>query len=544
MTRHRLVLLALLPLALATVASCMSYRSNAGLPAGCPRPTPACGPLMARDLGDGAGGEKLGRRPGQTDEPASAESYAPLSDNPFVRTATDPRSTFALDVDTASYSNARRFLDQGHLPPADAVRIEEMVNYFTTSDAPPRDGRPLATHLALTRCPWQEGHLLLRVALKAREVDLRDAPPANLVFLIDVSGSMGAPNKLPWVKQSLAMLANAMRSQDRVAVVVYAGAEGLALPSTGDRAAVMAALERLESGGSTNGGAGLRLAYQVAREHLVPGGINRVILCTDGDFNVGVSDRGSLRRLVAEQAAGGVRLTVLGYGMGNLKDDLLETIADRGDGQYAYIDSLAEARRVLVEQASGTLLTVARDVKLQLEFNPATVAGWRLIGYENRLLRHQDFADDRIDAGDLGAGHNVTAFYQLIPAGGEVPAPPTESLRYQQPATAAPIASGDLLTVRLRWKDPLGEASQLVEQQVPTSVTALDRCGDDLRFQAGVAAWGMLLRGSPWAGSADLAMVRDLARGGLGADLHGHRAGFLALVGRTPADGLPPRRAP
>jgi Mg-chelatase subunit ChlD len=353
---------------------------------------------------------------------AHTESYDRIYENPFLDVRQNPLSTFSIDVDTASYANVRRFLNGGSLPPKDAVRIEELLNYFTYHYAPPADDRPFAVHTEVAGCPWEPKHRLLRVALKGREIDLDNRPASNLVFLIDVSGSMDDPAKLPLLKTALHLLIDKLAENDRVAMVVYAGSSGLVLPSTSGlyKETIWAALDRLQAGGSTNGGSGIQLAYQVAREKFIPGGTNRVILCTDGDFNVGVTDQGSLTRLIENEAQSGVFLSVVGFGAGNLKDSTMEKLADRGNGNYAYIDTANEARKVLVEQLGGTLVTIAKDVKLQLEFNPGKVSAYRLIGYENRLLRAEDFNDDKKDAGEIGAGHTVTALYELVPAGTEV----------------------------------------------------------------------------------------------------------------------------
>ncbi|MBV9773398.1 MAG: VWA domain-containing protein, partial [Gemmatimonadetes bacterium] len=438
------------------------------------------------------------------------------------------------DVDRASYSNVRRFLLDGELPPKDAVRIEEMVNYFSYDYPEPRGEHPFSVTTEVGDAPWAPGHRLLRIGVHSPRVQTDRLPPSNLVFLIDVSGSMESPDKLPLVKQSLRMLVDQLRPQDRVALVVYAGAAGLVLPSTpgSQRGRILDALERLEAGGSTAGGAGLRLAYQVARENHIPGGNNRVILATDGDFNVGVSSDAEMTRLVEEKRGQGTFLTVLGFGTGNLKDSKMEQMADHGNGNYAYIDNLLEARKTLVSEMGGTLLTVAKDVKLQVEFNPARVKAYRLIGYENRMLASEDFNDDRKDAGELGAGHSVTALYEIVPVGADADGAvrTVDPLRYQapsRPAAGAATGGRELAFVKVRYKRPAEEQSRLMQQPV------LDRSGApsrDLSFAAAVAGFGMLLRESENAGTLTPQQVAALARDSRGEDREGYRAEFVRLV--------------
>jgi Ca-activated chloride channel family protein len=430
------------------------------------------------------------------------ESYDLVQDNPFLAVATNPLSTFAVDVDTASYANVRRFLQSGRLPPPDAVRIEELVNYFRYDYPDPEGSGPFSITTEVAACPWQPDHLLALVGLQGRRIADHDVPPRNLVFLIDVSGSMDMPNKLPLLKAGMGLLVDQLRPEDRVAITVYAGTSGLVLPTTsGDRKAeIRAALERLQAGGSTAGGAGIQLAYKVAAESFLPGGVNRVILATDGDFNVGVTSPGDLVRLIEEKRKTGVFLSVLGFGEGNLKDSTMEKLADSGNGNYSYIDSLAEARKVLVSEAGATLFTIAKDVKVQVEFNPRQVSAYRLLGYENRLLRSEDFADDRKDAGEIGAGHSVTALYEIVPAGAPMPLPAVDLLKYRdehRPSAAA--ASGELLTVKLRYKEPDGEQSRL--QSVSVAASAAEPPSADLQFASAVAAFGMLLRDSEHKGA-------------------------------------------
>jgi len=465
--------------------------------------------------------------------PFHTEAYARIDESEFRSTAQHPLSTFAVDVDTASYSNVRRFLREGQLPPADAVRIEELVNYFPYDYEPPANGAPVAVHAEVTGCPWQPAHRLVRIGLAAKALLRDQRPAANLVFLIDVSGSMAMPSKLPLVKGALRLLVEQLDEADRVAIVVYAGASGVVLPPTpGDRKQeILAALERLEAGGSTHGSAGITLAYQVAAQGARPGAASRVILATDGDFNVGVTSEGELTRLVEEKALGGTFLSVLGFGTGNLKDSTMERLADRGNGSYAYVDTFGEARKALVEQLTGTLITVAKDVKLQLEFNPAQAASYRLVGYENRLLAPEDFRDDAKDAGEIGAGHTVTALYEVVPAGARDAGRPVDPLRYQTPPGAAPAAaSGELLTVKLRYQEPEGGAS------IPLELAVIDPGGEfaaaspDSRFAAAVAAFGMLLRDSPHRGQASFESVIAMAEAAGAANGDAYRREFLELA--------------
>lgn len=463
----------------------------------------------------------------------SGERYARIHENTFRSPRAAPRSTFGVDVDRASYSNVRRIITvDRQRPPVDAVRIEEFINYFPYEYASPVGEHPVAVHTAVAIAPWAPEHLLVRIALTTRAIDLRDAPASNLVFLIDVSGSMGSPDKLPLLLQALAMLVAQLREQDRVAIVVYAGSAGLVLPPTSgaDKPTILAALDRLDAGGSTAGGAGIRLAYDVARAHFITGGNNRVILATDGDFNVGVTDNAELEQLIEHRRKEGTALTVLGFGGGNIQDDRMEMLADKGNGNYAYIDSRLEARKVLVHEVGGTLVTVAKDVKVQVEFNPARVAGYRLLGYENRLLNDEDFADDTKDAGDMGAGHTVTALYEIIPVGarGAARIPLPDSLRYSR--VARPTAPGDtaeLMLVKVRYKPPTDTVSVPLEHVVPHRVGVADA---DFQFAQAVAAFGLVLRKSEHRGSATPALALELARGATGADSRGYRKDFIDLV--------------
>jgi Ca-activated chloride channel family protein len=474
---------------------------------------------------------------GRADPGYDREGYDPIAENPFLAVDANPVSTFSIDVDRASYGNVRRFIENGQLPPADAVRIEELVNYFPYADPAPRGEHPFAVTTQLGAAPWRAGHRLLRIGLRAASIDTRDMPPANLVFLMDVSGSMHSPDKLPLLKQAFGLLVDQLRPADRVAIVVYAGAAGLVLPSTGgDRKdEIMAAIDGLEAGGSTAGGAGLRLAYDIALAHHIEGGNNRVILATDGDFNVGESSDGAMVRLIEEKRAQGTFLTVLGFGTGNLQDAKMEKIADHGNGNYAYIDGLMEARKVLVTELGGTLLTVAKDVKLQVEFNPARVRAYRLIGYENRLLAREDFDDDAKDAGEMGAGHTVTALYEIVPVGVDTDAPirGVDTLRYATPGSQSPASQGgELAYVKLRYKRPDGATSTRFDHPVPDRATATSA---DFDFAAAVAAFGLVLRDSEHRGAATFDLALALAKDALGEDRGGYRADFIELVGKAKA---------
>jgi len=468
--------------------------------------------------------------------PFHTEAYDRIDDNPFLDVGQNPLSTFSIDVDTASYANVRRFIAQSMLPPKDAVRIEEMVNYFDYDYPAPPEGQPFSVNVEIADAPWKPEHRLMRIGLKGTPLSLDDRPRLNLVFLLDVSGSMEPPDKLPLLKQAMRLLVDELTENDQVAIVVYAGASGMVLPRTsGDqKGVILDALDRLQAGGSTNGGSGIQLAYDHAVAHFIPGGTNRVVLATDGDFNVGVTSQGELTRLIEERAESGVFLSVLGFGMGNYKDSTLEKLADRGNGNYAYIDSLSEARKVLVEEMGSTLVTIAKDVKIQIEFNPAEVESYRLIGYENRVLRAEDFNDDEKDAGEIGAGHTVTALYEIVPKGAPSGTPSVDPLKYQRPLAPAEEAStGELLTVKLRYKEPDGETSKLLERSVRDDGTRYASATQDFKFAAAVASFGMILRDSPHKGNATLDSVLELAREGVGADRHGYRAELLELARRA-----------
>ncbi|HST63229.1 MAG TPA: von Willebrand factor type A domain-containing protein [Longimicrobium sp.] len=481
-------------------------------------------------------GARLAAEPAPPPPPPAmnTEEYDLIQENPFLAASRDPLSTFAIDVDPASYSNVRRFVRDGAPPPRDAVRIEELVNYFSYDYPDPTAAHPFAVVTEVGTAPWNPRHQLVHVGIQGRRMDSAQLPPSNLVFLVDVSGSMATPDKLPLVKASLRMLVEELDGQDRVALVVYAGAAGLVLDATpGDRReTILDAIERLDAGGSTAGAEGIRLAYEVARRGFIPGGNNRVILATDGDFNVGVSSQGELVRLIEQKRAEGTFLTVLGFGTGNLADARMEQMANHGNGNYAYIDGLLEARKVLVQEMGGTLFTIAKDVKLQVEFNPQRVHAYRLIGYENRLLAAEDFANDRKDAGELGAGHSVTALYEIVPVGAEssVTVGEVADLRYQRPSSEVLTAfSGEMMNVNIRYKRPDGDVSVLLSHAVQAPGTDA-RTSDDFRFAAAVAEFGMLLRRSEHRGGSSLDDVLSLARRSLGEDPHGHRRAFISLV--------------
>ncbi len=468
--------------------------------------------------------------PGRYNPNFDTEAYDHLDENPFRRVSTDPLSTFSIDVDTASYANVRRFLNGGTVPPAGAVRIEEMINYFRFDYPQPHGDAPFSVTTELAVCPWNTKHRLALIGLQGRDIPAKEAAARNLVFLIDVSGSMMPPDKLPLVRTAMRMLADVLTERDRVAIVVYAGASGLVLASTpGDQKTVIhKAIAELDAGGSTNGGAGIKLAYRIAREHFIKGGVNRVVLATDGDFNVGVTSQDELVRLIEAERATGVFLSVLGVGTGNLKDSTMEKLADKGNGNYAYLDSLHEARKVLVREAGSTLVTIAKDVKIQVEFNPAAVSAYRLIGYENRVLKNEDFNDDKKDAGDIGSGHSVTALYELVPAGVEVDAPSVDPLKYQTPPQPTRSASPDeLVTVKLRYKAPDGETSRLISTPIRSQERPLTA---NLGFASAVAEVGMLLRGSKHGGSGSFAAAIARASKFRGTDGEGYRSEFIKLA--------------
>jgi Ca-activated chloride channel family protein len=471
--------------------------------------------------------------------PHNTEGYTAIDENGFKDVLHNPLSTFSIDVDRASYSNVRRFLNMGQLPPIDAVRIEEMINYFNYDYPEPEGKHPFSVYTEISACPWNSSHQLLHVGLQGKSIDKSELPPSNLVLLIDVSGSMSAANKLPLLKQAFRMLVNELRPEDRVAMVVYAGAAGLVLESTpgNQKAKILAALDKLQSGGSTAGGAGLELAYKVAQENFAEEGNNRIILATDGDFNIGSSSNAEMERLIEKKREHGVFMTVLGFGMGNYKDDKMEIIADKGNGNYAYIDNIQEARKVFITEFGGTLFTIAKDVKFQMEFNPARVKGYRLVGYENRMLNDEDFNDDKKDAGEMGAGHTVTALYEIIPAGSDESLKSIDPLKYQanrgdvktvEQVKADPRA--ELMTVKLRYKQPDGNTSTKVEIPVKGKVLDLEDTSDNFRFSASIAEFGLILRNSQYKVDASIEEVIAMAKGAKGEDEEGYRSEFLNLV--------------
>ena len=464
----------------------------------------------------------------------NTEAYDEIVENEFLDSLNNPKSTFSIDVDTASYSNVRRMIRSGQKPPVGAVRIEEMVNYFEYDYPQPTGEHPFSVTTDLAQCPWNSDHQLVRVGLKGKTIESEERPSANLVFLLDVSGSMNSPNKLPLVKQAMKMLVRNLENRDRIAIVVYAGASGVVLPSTScdDSRVIVNALDRLSAGGSTNGGQGIELAYRIAARNFQEGGINRVILCTDGDFNVGTTNQSQLIDLIQRKAKSGVFLSVLGFGTGNYKDSTMEKLADKGNGNYAYIDGLLEARKSLVQQMSGTLLTIAKDVKIQIDFNAARVAAYRLIGYENRMLANKDFADDTKDAGEIGAGHTVTAIYEVVPAGAESPAIKDSGSQFVETRVKADAKESDtLLTVSLRYKQPDGDTSQEFKVALDHSAdTNLEPPAGDFRFAASVAAFGMMLRDSQFKGTADWRWIIEAAKENTGDDENGFRSEFVQLA--------------
>lgn len=468
----------------------------------------------------------------QYQQDTNTENYEHLAENPVHLAAETPVSTFSIDVDTGAYSNVRRFLNAGQLPPQDAVRVEEMINYFDYQYAAPDDRKtPFRVSTELAPAPWNTDAWLLRIGIKGFDIKAEERPPANLVFLIDVSGSMQTPVKLPLLKNAFRMLTEQLTARDRVSIVVYAGSSGVVLePTPGDqKGKIREAINALEAGGSTNGAEGIQRAYQLAHDTFIKDGINRVVLATDGDFNVGVVSFESLIDMAERERTSGVALTALGFGTENINDKLLERLADAGNGNYAYVDNLSEARKVLVTELSSTLFTIAKDVKIQVEFNPAEVREYRLIGYENRMLAREDFNNDKVDAGEIGAGHRVTALYEIVPVGAKGRVDP---LKYgQQPAATAQARSGEIANVRLRYKLPEGETSQLIERPIRKSeLASKDKLSDDLRFAASVAAFGQILRGGKYVGDFNYGDVASLAQGAMEHDPEGYRHEFVQLV--------------
>lgn len=467
-------------------------------------------------------------------KPQHNEEYQRFEENGFISPTKEALSTFAVDVDAASYSNVRRIINSGQLPQKDAVRVEEMINYFQYDLQAPTNGDPVKIYTELTTAPWNKEHQLMRIALKAKDIPKGDLKPSNLVFLIDVSGSMMANNKLPLVQSSLKLLVDQLRPEDKVAIVTYAGSAGVPLESTkGDqKMKIKTAIDELVAGGSTAGAAGIKKAYQIARQNFIKGGNNRIILASDGDFNVGESSNEAMEDLIAKERESGVHLTVLGYGMGNLKDSKMETLANKGHGNYAYIDNISEARKAMVTEFGATLFTVAKDVKIQVEFNPAYVQGYRLVGYENRLLEAEDFNNDAKLGGDMGVGHTVTAIYEIIPVGVKSSIIGTvDPLKYQnndKPNVGS--KNGELATVKFRYKDPESDKSQLQQTIVSNVAKPLDAVSEDFRFATAVAEFGMLLRNSDYKQNSSFESLVARAKAAKGKDDEGYRAEFIRLA--------------
>lgn len=468
-------------------------------------------------------------------EPHNTESYNYIVENDFLKAVDNPLSTFSIDVDNASYTNTRRYIDNGSLPPIDGVRIEEFINYFNYDYAKPTGKHPFSINTEVSECPWNNSHKLVHIGIQGKRFPFETMAPINLVFLVDVSGSMSDANKLPLLKKSLSLLVGKMRSQDRISLVVYAGAAGLVLPSTSgaEKSKILAALDNLQAGGSTAGGAGIQLAYKIAKENFIEGGNNRVLIATDGDFNVGASSDGEMTRLVESKRDDGIFLTVLGFGMGNYKDSKMESIADHGNGNYFYIDNIGEAQKTLVDELDGTLYAIAKDVKIQIEFNPAKVQSYRLIGYENRLLKKEDFNDDKKDAGELGAGHTVTALYEIVPVGVKPEIiTSVDPLRYQpsEPKKVETKYSDEMMVVKFRYKEPMDTVSKLLVHTMKDRDVKLANSSDNFRFSAAVAEFGMVLRSSKFKGTSTFESAIELAKNSKGVDEEGYRAEFVKMM--------------
>lgn len=462
------------------------------------------------------------------------ESYEKANENGFQGVAKNPLSTFSIDVDKAAYSNVRRFINSGQKPPADAVRVEEMINYFDYNYPQPIDRHPFAVFTEVSDCPWQTGHKLVHIGVQGKKIETDDLPPSNLVFLIDVSGSMESPNKLPLLKAAFKLLVNNLRKNDRVAIVTYASSTGIALESTpgSDKEEIINAIDNLKAGGSTSGGAGIKLAYQEASENFIEKGNNRIILATDGDFNVGASSDADMEALITKERESGIFLSCLGFGMGNYKDSKLQILADKGNGNHAYIDNMQEANKTLVSEFGGTLFTIAKDVKIQIEFNPSKVQAYRLVGYENRMLKDEDFKDDKKDAGELGSGHTVTVLYEIIPSGVQseflknIP-----DLKYQKTnINEASSALNEVATIKMRYKKPDGDKSIELEQAVTDKLMPIEKASENLKFSTAVAMFGMLLKNSEFKGSATYNKVLELADNARSFDKEGYKAEFTRLV--------------
>ena len=470
------------------------------------------------------------------DQVFNTEDYDNIVENKFLFPKQEPLSTFSIDVDEASYTNVRRYLLNGSLPPAGAVRIEEMINYFDYDYPQPQNGDPFSVVTEISECPWNNNHKLIHIGFQCKIIPLENLPNSNLVFLIDVSGSMDEPNKLPLVQASLKMLTEQLREQDKVAIVVYAGSAGLVLPSTGgsNKIKIKEAIDNLQAGGSTAGGEGIQLAYKIAKENFIKGGNNRVILATDGDFNIGPSSDDALVRLIEKERRSGVFLSVLGYGMGNYKDNKMQQLADKGNGNHSYIDNINEAKKVLVQEFGSTLFTIAKDVKIQIEFNLQKVQAYRLIGYENRMLASEDFNDDQKDAGELGSGHTVTALYEVIPVGVKDEfTKSVDALKYQTNRTITSNHSNEIMTVKLRYKKPDEDVSKLITKAVIDDHKSLASASDNFRFSAAVAEFGLLLRNSEFKENSSYQQVISLAKSAKGKDVNGYRSEFINLVSST-----------
>lgn len=467
------------------------------------------------------------------EKPYNTEDYDNIVENKFLAATQNPLSTFSIDVDEASYSNVRRYLENGSIPPAGAVRIEEMINYFDYDYTKPTNGEPFTVNTEISECPWNPQHKLVHIGLQGKEIPVDNLPPSNMVFLVDVSGSMDEPNKLPLVQASMNMLVDQLREKDKVAIVVYAGSAGLVLPSTSgaNKIKIKEAIDNLQAGGSTAGGEGIKLAYKTAKENFIKNGNNRIILATDGDFNVGASSDDDLVRMIEQERKSGVFLSVLGYGMGNYKDNKMQQLADKGNGNHSYIDNINEARKVLVNEFGSTLFTIAKDVKIQIEFNPSKVQAYRLVGYENRMLASEDFNDDNKDAGELGSGHTVTALYEVIPVGVKDDfTKAVDPLKYQSNDKKIVSNTEEIMTIKLRYKKPDEDVSKLITHTVMDNHTAVANTSDNFRFSAAVAEFGLLLRSSDYKQQSSYSQVVSMAKGARGMDDNGYRAEFIRLV--------------
>ena len=463
----------------------------------------------------------------------NTEDYDNIVENKFLAVTQNPLSTFSIDVDEAAYSNVRRYLENGSIPPAGAVRIEEMINYFDYNYPKPENGEPFTVNTEISDCPWNTQHKLVHIGLQGKEIPVENLPPSNMVFLVDVSGSMDEPNKLPLVQASMNMLVDQLREKDKVAIVVYAGNAGLVLPSTSgaNKVKIKEAIDNLQAGGSTAGGEGIKLAYKTAKESFIKNGNNRIVLATDGDFNVGASSDDELVRMIEEERKSGVFLSVLGYGMGNYKDNKMQQLADKGNGNHSYIDNINEARKVLVNEFGSTLFTIAKDVKIQIEFNPSKVQAYRLVGYENRMLASEDFNDDNKDAGELGSGHTVTALYEIIPVGVKDNfTKSVDPLKYQSNDKKVVSNTDEIMTIKLRYKKPDEDVSKLINHPVMDNHTGVENTSDNFRFSAAVAEFGLMLRTSEYKQQSSYSQVVSLAKGAKGSDDNGYRAEFIRLV--------------